>query len=988
MIELSLESGNFGEEKGVAVSLHPSFQASYQKLVSCIQRFPLSFDESAVNDLLLFYSLAKRKFLDHRDPVHLLRMSLSIYSMQRKLLSSSTLSSHMRHLEIRWMPTNLLFPFSSKPVLGCMIGFNVMDRCELFDEENVVVALQKHFPELQLVKESYHRHSSQHENLRIFYFEIEKKSRTSFSLLERKLLKINLEEKIKNSIQKLVPSVFMKFNQEEVYKNILVLSQEITQISDLPQVSITLDQHTGKEVIFHVSLVQISPFHRFSFKERLYGCSFILERMLPVRYIEGRPIEAYLFRLLLPCDTSLLRSDGSLDFYAARQRVVSLLSAAVGEFRDYNGGLLIKQQELLYLFKENLPKQAAVDEELMENFFHNLVPLEKQALLDPKILSNLYLFFLNKRGDKQKEMYALKEERKDGRIYLSSMGANTLSDSILPIIRMHLLDAKDWAYNFLDLSDGTFFNCILSESEGEKVEGFIHALQDALLQLSAQAKNQQNLRIALSHSMFSLDPRVGGENVSGGMLRLLFEGLTRFSSDGQVENAGAERIDISPDLKSYTFHLRSCYWNDGSIVTAHDFEYAWKKILSPDFKTSFAALFYPILNAKEAKEGERHLSEVGIHVLNDRTLKVDLIRPTSYFLQLIAHPIFSPVHRLIDKECPQWPYQSEKNYPCNGPFQLKLNQPNRGYQLVKNPTYWAASEVKLDQITLTQMDSVQASHAFLRNEIDWMGAPFGGVHNSNISKEKGKVLTNPNGGVWWFVFNTEIEPFCNTKVRQAFAYGIDRTQLVQDVGFPLPEAYSVLLPRYSENRDPMFPKFDREKALSLLEEGLKEEGIDLNDFSIQLTYHPKGFHEKLALALKKYCEEVLGIPCYLQPFAWDTFFQRMTEGRFQVGLINWASLIDDPIFTLGSFKFSKEGVNFSNWESADFQKLIDLSEEETSPFQRSLQLFNAEKILSQDVPVIPLTYHPAQSIVRSNFQNFQQPNGGFVNLSRGFFKRR
>jgi len=997
MIELQLDSYMLSEAIGqsVPISLHSSFYIAYKKLRRWIRRFPLSFDDSVINDLVLFYSLAKKKHLDHRDPNHLLRLVLSIYYMQKKILSLSTLASHTRHLVVRWLPTNLLFPFSSKPVAGCVIGFNTMDRCELFDEENVIVALQKHFPELQLVKESYYRHHSQHETLKMFYFEIEKKNGFPFDFAESKMMKLNLEEKLRNSIQRLVPSVFMKLNQEEVYKNVLILSEEISSEDDIPQVCITLDRHSGKEIVFYVSLVQVALPNRFSFKEGLFGCSFVLERILPVRHLNGCPIEAHLFRLCIPCEPSLLRSDGSLDFYAARHKVVSILTSAIGEFRDYNGGLLIKQQELLYSFKELLPEIALIDSELMETFFHALVPLEKQALLDPKVLSNLFMFFREHRAEKTQEPFSIRV-RKDQKHFLLSVRAGdaSVTGAISSVLSDDLPHLKDWAYNILDLTGGTFLNCVISHGSEERIEVFLRALEDSLCKWAEQRKSQQHLRIALSHPVLSLDPRVGGESVSSDVLRLLFEGLTRFDGEGHVENAVAESIEVSADLRRYTFRLRSCSWNDGSPVSAYDFAYAWKKILSPDFKTSFAILFYPIKNARAAKEGQVCLDQVGIHALNDRTLQVDLTLPTPYFLQITAHPMFSPVHRLIDQECPQWPYQSEKYYPCNGPFQLKLNQPHQGYQLVKNPLYWDVSQIRLDQIMLIPMDPFQASQAFMRKEIDWVGNPFGGWHSFYVPKGEGRILTSQNDWVSWLVFNTGIAPFNHPKIRRALALGINKDDLIAgltpaDAPISLTPAYSVLLPRYCENRPPVFPFCDTEKALQLLEEGLNEMGCTKKDLSIQLLFHHVGIQETIAIALKKQFKEKLGLECQLTPYSWNTFFQKMTEGKFQIGLLYWTTFVDDPMYTLNAFRFSKEGVNFSKWEHQEFQSCLDLSEKETSPFQRSMHLMKAETILSQEVPVTPLFYRPSHAVIREDFYiQTHQTSRGFFNIARGFYTRR
>ncbi|MFI5344079.1 MAG: ABC transporter substrate-binding protein [Chlamydiales bacterium] len=703
----------------IPVSLHTSLYPTYQRLKLWIDRFFFSHYESILNDLLLVQLLAKKRYLDHRPPSHLFRLVLSIYYMQRKLMNSATFNSHMRHIATRWIPTNLQFPFASKPVLGCLVGFNVMDRCELFDEENVIVALQKYFPELQLVKESYYRHASQYEGVKIFYFEVEKKNGTSFSLAEQKILRTNLEEKIKNSIQQLSPSVFMNLNVEDVYKNLLILSQEIHSIHDLPQVHITLDQHTGKEIVFNVSLVQVSPLHEFSIKERLFGCHLISERMVPVRNLEDRPIDAYVLRLSLPRHLSLLRGDGSLDFYAARQKVAALLTAAVGEFRDYNGGLLIKQQEHLFSFKKNLMEQN-YELDLVEAFFYALVPIEKQALLDPVALSKLFIYFSEERCEKVVDHFSIKTHCSDDQTYLIIHSSNSSISPVISTVLERFTKMRDWAYNFIETNEGFFFNCILLQQNSQQVKPFIQALQESLECWREKRKSQQVLRIALEESLFSLDPRIGGEGITNNVTRVLFEGLTRFNREGHIENGVAESIEVSPDLKEYTFKLRACLWNNGSLVTAHDFAYAWKKVLSPDFKTNFANQFYLIKNAKEMKEGKAPSDAVGIHVVDDQTLRVELTHPAPYFLQLIAYPLFSPVHRFIDQECPQWPYQAEKNYPCNGPFQLKINQPAQGYQLVKNPVYWDAAHIALDQIILTKKDPFQAAQALQKEEIDWL----------------------------------------------------------------------------------------------------------------------------------------------------------------------------------------------------------------------------------------------------------------------------
>lgn len=985
-----LDSYKKQEYPAMPFAFHPTFHSVYNKLESWLARFPKATDNSIINDLFLFYLLATKEYLDHRTPSHIFRLILSLHFMQKRLLQTEIYSPNQRDLKVRWIPTNLQFPFASKPVLGCLIGFNLMSRYELFDEENIVLALQKHLPQLRLVNESSYKHSSQRGSLKTFYLEIEKKDGSEFSSLEQRLLKNNLEEKFKNSVQKLSPSIFMRVNEEEVYKHILVLSQEIQSLQDLPQAYITLDQQTAKEIVFRISLVFISPMHRFALKERFFDCTFVSERTLPVRLMDGHPVEAHIFRICLPRDPALLRSDGSLDFYSARRKISSIMTTAIGEFRDYNGGILIKQQELLDALKASFAEIAERDKELIESFFYSITPLEKQVLLSSQTLSSLFGYFLDvyRQNIPSGSPYILKICKEDKKAFISVKGdAEALAYIVSETLQNPLFRTFDLTYNIVNVGENAFFNCALLHAKQEDANLLIQGIQNALNDWSEKIKKRQTLKIALEYSALSLDPRIGGDSTSGDILHLLFEGLTRFNEDGRVENGVAESIEVSADLKQYIFKLRTSFWNDRSPVSAYDFEYAWKKILAPDFKTAFADHFYHIKNAKEAKEGLCSLDEVGIQVIDDRTLKVDLVHPTPYFLQLTAHQLFSPVHRHIDRQYPQWPYQAEKNYPCNGPFQLKINQPNQGYQFVKNPLYWESDRIKLDQVILTVMNPTQAMHAVQRKEVDWVGNPFGSWYDSFNSKKGGSVQTFPNSWIVWNAFNTTRPPFNNLKLRQAFAYALQRSQITDHSFMPLNPAHSILLPHYRE-KNHSFPKYNPQIARELFKAGLKELQISLKDFPpLEITFLEKGIREYTAICLKEQFEECFGIKCNLKSFPiWKDVFNKMCSGDFQMGLVYFNSWVDDPSYTLNTFKSKNMPINVAKWEHPEFQRLLDLSEQEVSPFQRSLYLLQAEEILSREIPVLPLFYQPYQALVHEDLHvTCRAPSGPF-NVGRAFFR--
>lgn len=969
----------FSEE----ISFHPSFHEVETKIRKWLARFKHPVDQSVIQNLYLFYLLGSKKFLDHRDASHLSQLFLSIHLMQKALAQKIAFSPQDLHVKIRWMPSTLKFPFSTRSVLGCLIGYSALDKYELFDEENLCLAFQKQHPDIRLVRESLYQHTSQNKNLKIHYFEIEKKDGSNFSLYEQNLLKNNVEERVRNSVQKLSPSTFMKRNEEETFKTILVLSNEINSLEDLPQAAINLDEHTDKEIVFQVILVHPAPFHSFSLKERFVECTFVPKKVTTVRHLDDHPIQAHVFSLHLNRNSAFLRTDGSLDFNLARQKVGTLLQSAIGSFRDYNGGLLLKQQEHLEKFRNAFPE---ADQDLLEKFFYSITPLEKQATLDQKILYDFFKFFL----DHKKENL---QKRNDFIFTHSDMGQNiflfvkgndcSMGDTISSIMYDHFFQSYEIAYSLLNTLEGMFFTAVLLNPTEEKGVSFTKNLKQALGDWQKKINGKKVLRIGVEYMPVSLDPRIGGDNVSADTISLLFEGLMRYDEKEQVVNGVAQSIEISSDAKQYIFKLRQSFWNDGTSVTAHDFEYAWKKILSPDFKTIVAEFFYPIKNALKAKQGKVPLESIGVQSIDDRTLKVELEHPTPFFLQLTARAFYSPIHRIIDQKRPQWPYEYESNYPCNGPFQLKINQPNQGFQLIRNPFYRDADYANWDQINLIHVASSQALHAFQNDEVDWIGNPFGAFHSEYIPKKMGEVFVFPNTWTCWQVFNTACPPFNSQKIREAFSYAIDRERIVSNAFFPLNPAFSTLLHRHaSPNSETLFPSFDPSKAHQLFYEALGELNLSVDDLQpLTLIYTEGEIREYTAQCLKQQFKETLGLECEVKSLPWSKLFNQMNSGNFQFGLINWNPYIDDPLHKLNYFRFSSSNV--AQWEHTDYQNLLHLSEQQMNPFQRSSYLVKAEKLLRGEIPVIPIYYQPSLGLVKKNLQVVQNLSGNF-NVAKSY----
>ncbi|HVX00632.1 MAG TPA: hypothetical protein VHA52_09400, partial [Candidatus Babeliaceae bacterium] len=378
--------------------LQAKLASARQNLEQLYQKFSSLADPSIFKELDRFAAILEDEFIRHRSISHLTKLAYSIALIRRKLSQEIALLPLKDHYDIRLMPFSLHFTFGSKPVLGILAHAYLRDKYEAFDEEHILLCLRKSISEAQLVKGSVYTFQSSKNGIKTLYFEIDKKSGLPFSSEEIHRLTKLLRQEIKFCVEQLVPRIFMTRNEEEVLRSILTLSREIHSPSDIPQVMILFDHQTSQEAIFTVILVRICQrqeptiSHRFASIQGSF--TYFPERCQIVRYLQKVPIEANVFRISLPKGTSLLRADLSLNFYLARQKISSLLVDAIGEFRDYNGGIILKQRERLTLFMESFPDISLQNPDLLESFFYSLSPIEIQGTLPLTSFNTLFQLFL------------------------------------------------------------------------------------------------------------------------------------------------------------------------------------------------------------------------------------------------------------------------------------------------------------------------------------------------------------------------------------------------------------------------------------------------------------------------------------------------------------------------------------------------------------------------------------------------------------------
>jgi oligopeptide transport system substrate-binding protein len=953
-------------------------------------RFPPFFDETIYNELAVLFNFAHTSYLDRHSVLHLFRLLFAIGRFRSKLFHHLSFYPYVRRGFIKLFPSHLTFPFSSKVVLGCLVGVTLKNSQEVLTVEDFQSLIDKSFPSYQLVPGMAYVHPTPHSSIKLLYFEIEKKSGELLTLHEKKQLYKALMDKLEGDLPRLIRPIFAPRNQEEVYKNILSLSREVQSTKDLPHLMISLDQQKDNELIFFMILVYVSSPRQIHL-EKLFNqedptIKYVSEHISPVTFVENQfPVLAHTFRLHIQDHPRFHRSDGSLHFYEARKYISDLVCQAIGEFRDCNGGLILKLEEQLLSLKEYFSALFQKDPEIIETLFYSIVPLEKQATLSTRPLKQFFLHFLTAlefcplQASDYHFAHTIESNHTTAAIRLA---ASPFQQTVRAAFEeLSLKTALPLTWSILEIRGALSITLLIEQPYSASVEAYLKGLQDILERWSQQVKGHRVCRIALSPKAPSLDPRLGSDEHSSNLLKMLFEGLTRFNREGQIEGAIAESISVSPNGREYLFKLRPSFWNDGTPLTAHDFAYAWKKILSPEFSLSFAYFLYPIQNAQAIKEGLIGIDQLGVHVLNDHLLKVVLDYPVSYFLELVAHPIAFPVHRRVDAESPQWVNQTGSSYPCNGPFKLMTNHPTYGYQLVKNDLYWDRANFPLDQLVFLCMRSSEIQDLFQKGEIDMLGSPFEASVGVFVPEGLGEKYVSTDQVTSWCLFNTEKFPFNHAKVRQALSLVIHPSHFFS-ANYPYAEfSSSPIPPSLSLLPTTSLLEYDPVKAKRLLEEFLEEVHMKKEDFPlITISYALKRDNRAVTLYLKSVWENILGIRCKTEEESWDNLYHRYKRGDFQVGTLRWVSRFNDPAYTLNAFRYSSNVVNFSKWNNSLYQSFLDQAERALDEQAKKEYLKQAEQLLCQEKPIIPLIHSTYQCLKKNGIDSAFLARCGFYKL--------
>jgi hypothetical protein len=395
-----------------------------EKIVDLIQKKPDEIDYDIFGEMQHFFVMSKDEFKAVRETHYLSRLVALFYIFRKSIQLAMETNAVQRHIRLKIHPVNLHLPWGVKKVLGICVGLNFLKRDELFEERHLVKALKNALFHVKPVQDSFFVNEGGEEGIHTLYIEIEKEEGGEFSKEEIRKLRLSFPSEMKGSIEVALRPLFMPRNEEEVIRHIVTLSRELRFVKDLPQVVLSFDEQIETELCFTVILVRVVFPEAVSIEEQFDKqetfLNFSPDRVKRLGMLRKKyPKEATVFRVRISSER-YMRPDGLLDLFKARQEVICELQRVIGEVRDYNGGMLSKQIELLDELKQYLDKS---DEILAENLFHSLFPIEMRSILTVAPLKTLFL--LIKHFLEQTEKQALVKVENEG-IYFIGRQENPL----------------------------------------------------------------------------------------------------------------------------------------------------------------------------------------------------------------------------------------------------------------------------------------------------------------------------------------------------------------------------------------------------------------------------------------------------------------------------------------------------------------------------------------------------------------------------------
>lgn len=467
----------------------------------------------------------------------------------------------------------------------------------------------------------------------------------------------------------------------------------------------------------------------------------------------------------------------------------------------------------------------------------------------------------------------------------------------------------------------------------------------------------------------SLDPikAVGLPEIP--VIRDLFEGLVNQDEHGNPVPGVAERWQTS-DNRTFTFILREdARWSNGDPVTAKDFVYSWRRLVTPANTSSFSwfASLAGIVNAEDILAGKLPPDQLGVVAMDDHTLKVMLSRPVPYFVNLMANFSLFPVHQAtVEKYGADWTRPG--NLVGNGAFKLDERVVNEKLVLTPNAHYWDHAHTVLRKVTyLPISQESNATKRYLAGDIDITESFPKNQYQKLLKTLPGEVYTPAQLGTYYYAFNTQSAPTSDQRVRKALSYAIDRQVIAQKVlgtgekpAYRLtPDVTSGFTPEQSELEQYSQAELDAQ-AKALMGAAGYGPGKPLK---LSLLYNTQETNKQVAIAVASMWKKTLGVEVKLVNQEWKTYIDNRNSGHFDVVRASWVGDYNEASTFLSLLTSSHSG-NISRFHNAEYDRLMKDTGGQTDSQRLNQEYNQAERILTNEAPIAPIYQYTNARLIK------------------------
>jgi oligopeptide transport system substrate-binding protein len=474
----------------------------------------------------------------------------------------------------------------------------------------------------------------------------------------------------------------------------------------------------------------------------------------------------------------------------------------------------------------------------------------------------------------------------------------------------------------------------------------------------------------------SLDPGLATDTTSGDVITNIMDPLVKLDKDLQPTPSLAKSWSVSKDGKTVTFELRDDgRWTNGDPVTAQDFEWSWKRTISPDLGADYAYQFFGIAGAAEYNACEKNCDalrdKVGVKALDDHTLQVKLTSQQPWFVQQAAHHSFLAVHRAtVEKFGRKW--TEPQNIVTDGPFKLARWDHDSRLDLVKWNGWRNADQVKLQRINGSMItEGTTALRAFEAGELDTSGQ---GLPPVDLPRLKGtpEYAQYPGLGTYYYGLNVKTVP--DVKQRRAMALAIDRQTIIDNIAQGDQEPATGFTPKGMPGFDtltPNSPWLSPQGDIAEAKELMSQVKSPQKDITLLINNSPG--HKEIAVAVQSMWKK-LGLNVTISQQDWAQYLQFLgppPDPSMDAFRLGWIADYVDAMNFLELWKCGS-GNNNTNFCDPAYDDLVEQARKTPDNDQRfGLYEQLEDKLVGKDgaMPIVPIYWYTFVQLERTSIKD-------------------